>query len=138
VSALTFWLRSEPVFSAVEKLGEIVGSTVLKEDHDVVHEGVGTFDHPHAIVMTPVFETLDNKSPIVAYLVGLLPFDRYLGDLLPDGVDDITAVLKNSCNQSFTYGLVGNSVSATRSFLAWLSQSLLLILCRGERCRQTI
>jgi hypothetical protein len=114
-----FGIVSGSVFSGVEPLGDIVGSTVLKEDHDVVHsefvdeedKGIGTFEHPHAIIMTPVFETLDKKSDIVAYLVGLLPFDRYLGDLLPEGVDGIAAILRNSCGQSFTYELDGNSVS---------------------------
>ena len=68
--------------------------------------------HPHALLMVPVFDKLhDPNSDIVAFYMGVVPFDRYFAKLLPEGVDGIFCVLRNSCGQSYTYELDGNRVS---------------------------
>jgi hypothetical protein len=78
-----------------------------------------TYDHPHSLFMQPVFKTLnDESSEIVGFVNGVLPWDRYLNDLLPEGVKGITCVLKNSCGQSFTYTLNGNEVSTQHALRA--------------------
>jgi hypothetical protein len=109
-------------------LGESIDMTALAqtsvtlEDHERYHASLvnyrsngtkSTFQHPHCAYMAPVFENPANSSAkIVAMLVALLPFDRYLINLLPRGVRGIDAVLRNHrSHQSFTYRLVGNSVS---------------------------
>ena len=94
--------------------------TGILEDHENFHkrlvdfvqeDATSTFDHPHSILMTPVFKEAQNdESGVVGMVAALLPIDRYLVDLLPEGVDGITCVVKNSCNQSFTYELDGNRV----------------------------
>lgn len=118
--------------------GELV---VTVEDHDTLHANLvdyvrdgaeSAFDHPHSLRNEPVFEIPnDRTSKIVGYIIGLVPWDRYLIDLLPDGVSGITCVLKAAyqCNQEdgckledidwwpgneqpqelFTYALNGNS-----------------------------
>jgi hypothetical protein len=119
-----------PIVSAVlaakrALLGEVIdvssfASVSIKfEDHERYHASLvkyqsnsanSTFQHPHCAYFHPVFETPhDRTSKIVAFLVGLLPFDRYLVNLLPEGVTGITAVLRNR-DQAFTYKLDGNSV----------------------------
>jgi len=62
--------------------------------------------------MVPVFEELNKPdSNIVAYYVGVVPFDRYFAKLLPEGVNGIYCVLRNTCGQAYTYELDGNRVS---------------------------
>jgi hypothetical protein len=68
---------------------------------------------PECVVVHPVYESLFNKdtAEIVGHVYSLFPWDAYLKNLLPEGVSGITAVLRNSCGQSFTYTLDGTSVS---------------------------
>jgi hypothetical protein len=102
-------------------LGEVLdisyfASVSIKfEDHERYHASLvkyqsnatsSTFQHPHCPYFHPVYD----DARIVAFFVGALPFDRYLVDLLPDGVRGIDAVLRNR-DQVFTYRLDGNSVS---------------------------
>jgi hypothetical protein len=93
------------------------------EDHEAYHGRFGdwegeahassnTYTHPHGIIMEPVFSKLhDPSSDMVGIIIGILPWDRYLVDLLPEGVKGIHCILKNTCGQSFTYDLSGNGVS---------------------------
>ncbi|CAB9499174.1 Receptor-type guanylate cyclase gcy [Seminavis robusta] len=68
------------------------------------------FFHPHSAIMVPVFEQLNNPSSrIVGTAVIIFPWDRYLINLLPEGVTGLTCVLRNSCGKAWTYDLVGNS-----------------------------
>jgi hypothetical protein len=95
--------------------------SIKREDHERYHaslvdyksnETTSTFQHPHCPYLYPVYEEPGNKdSKIVALLIALLPFDRYLVNLLPEGVHGIDSVLQNDySHQSFTYRLDGNSV----------------------------
>jgi hypothetical protein len=118
----------EAVFTAVEDLSQLAGTGVKFEDHEAYHaslvnwvkDGVkdgssSTYGHPHSVIMQPVFKNLnDHSSEIVGVITGVVPWDRYLIDLLPVGVKGITCVLKNTCEQSFTYALNGNEVRAER------------------------
>lgn len=67
---------------------------------------------PRGAVVEPVFGSLfhEDTAEIVGHIYSLFPWDAYLVNLLPEGVSGITAILKNSCNQSFTYTLNGTSV----------------------------
>ena len=73
------------------------------------------FDSPHSFLIEPVFDDLDGyKNPnakVVAYIMSIVAWDHYLQNLLPEGVSGIYAVLKNSCDQSWTYKLDGRRVS---------------------------
>lgn len=81
--------------------------------------------HPHTGLVYPVWETnakqVDNLSntatflsttpgdavKMVGMLVNIIPWDMYLQHLLPDGVQGITCVLRNTAGQAFTYQLNG-------------------------------
>jgi hypothetical protein len=67
---------------------------------------------PYGAVAHPVYDSLFNPetAKIVGKVYSLFFWDVNLVNLLPEGVSGITAVLKNSCNQSFTYSLEGASV----------------------------
>lgn len=100
-------------------LGRLAGIAVDPGDHESFHNQYVTslvndsaFDHPHSVHLQPVFEGInDDSSRIVGFLSSVIPWDRYMGNLLPKGVNNIVAVLKNTCNQSFTYVLKGPRVS---------------------------
>ena len=76
-------------------------------------------DHPHTSLMYPVYEKLEatpndktsnNDSKIVAMVINVLPWDNYLKNSLPEGVNGIYCVLHNSKGQIFTYVINGNYV----------------------------
>jgi hypothetical protein len=111
-----------PLLGAVVDMAALSQRTVKFEDHERYHASLvnytangtkTTFQHPHCPYLFPVFDQHGNRSSdIVAMFVAVLPFDRYLVNLLPPGVGGIDAVLRNHRNnQSFTYQLKGNSVS---------------------------
>ena len=67
-----------------------------------------TRDIPHSALITPVYDSFDPETRNLAGLVhGILPWDTYLTDLLPPGVNGIVAVLANSCGQRFTFRIDG-------------------------------
>jgi hypothetical protein len=109
------------IFSGVEDFSGLSETAFKPEDHEAYHTSLvdwvkdgssSTYDHPHSLIMQPVFKTLnDESSELVGFVNGVVPWDRYLIDLLPEGVKGITCVLKNSCEQSFIYVLNANQVS---------------------------
>jgi hypothetical protein len=112
-----------PLLGKVIDMSALAKLSVKDEDHERYHASLvkyksngvtSTFQHPHCPFMFPVFQIpRDSNSRIVAMLVALLPFDRYLVNLLPHGVRGIDAIVRNHRErQSFTYRLDGNSVSA--------------------------
>jgi hypothetical protein len=131
----------EAAFTAVEDLSQLAGTGVKFEDHEAYHASLvnwvkdgsrSTYGHPHSVIMQPVFKTLnDDSSEIVGVITGVVPWDRYLIDLLPEGVKGITCVLKNSCEQSFTYALTGNEVSTQHALRAERTY-IIIVLCRDS------
>jgi hypothetical protein len=117
-------LYTEGVFTKVGDLSSLAGVGIKLEDHEAYHAqfedaaysdatgNLSAYAHPHSTFNEPVFSKLhDRTSEIVGLIMGVLPWDRYLVNLLPVGVEGIHCVLKNSCGQSFTYALSGNNVS---------------------------
>lgn len=99
-------------------LSQLAGLAVSPKDHEAFHNQYVTsqvagnaFQHPHSFHLQPVFEGInDDGSTLVGFLSAVIPWDRYVANLLPEGVNDIVAVLKNTCDQSFTYVLNGPRV----------------------------
>lgn len=109
--------------SEVGNFGRLSGSAVNPQEHSGFHDGFvdspsndplqARYDNPHSVLIQPIFRELgdvNNSSEVVGLLQAVVPWDRYLTNLLPKGVDGITCVLKNTCGQAFTYELNGNRV----------------------------
>jgi len=101
---------------------ELINYAVSQEDHDKLHADTDvsnvTFgladNHPHSPLIYPVheYQTIGtNRSKVVAMIVSVLPWDNYLKHLLPQGVNGIYCILKNSCGQEFTYLVNGNDAT---------------------------
>jgi len=116
-----------PVFEADFPLNTALRNTAIRvEDHQAYHEALVDWDHgdadddtggavnnnPHCFIYEPIYKTInDPKSETVGHTMAYIAWDKYIVDLLPEGVNNITVVLRNSCEQAFTYDLRGNSVS---------------------------
>lgn len=108
------------LFTEVRDFSHFGDLRTSRKDHEEFHnglvkadreEGYDSYKHPHARYIVPVFEKLhDDSSAIVGHIFAFMTWDRYLVRLLPDGVAGITAVVRNSCGQNFTYDLDGSSV----------------------------
>lgn len=60
---------------------------------------------------TPVYETVqDPTSPLVAILQAFIYWQPYFEGLLPDKADGIIAILENNCDQSYSFGISGQTV----------------------------
>ena len=97
---------------------------IKEEDHDAYHAQFvapasetteeddsveDVFGRPHCGFMQPVYKDMyDPTSEIVATMQAVVPFDRYMVNLLPPMVSGIDIVLQNTCDQAFTYTLEGN------------------------------
>lgn len=109
-AVLTFW----PPLTA---LGALAVSTLKPEDHEIYHRQFVTwegdhpaFNNPHLFLFEPVFAKLHRpESKLVGFVMAVLAWDVYVTKLLPDGVDGIYVVLRNSCDQNMTYELRGTS-----------------------------
>ena len=109
------------IFSMIVDLSSIASASVSDTDHTAIHaqfiknmkNGTNAYDNPHSLLMVPVFEKLnDRKSSIVGMIFGVVAWDRYLTDLLPEGTSGMHCILKNDCGQTYTYALDGTKVWA--------------------------
>ena len=90
----------------------IVGANKHQHLHEARHYQAGTqvnITQPHCSLVQPVFASLEHDdAPIAGYIMGIMAFDAYLINLLPDGVRGIYVVVQNTCGAVFTYRLNGN------------------------------
>lgn len=98
--------------SVVTRVRNYIGvpTAMTAEEHSEMHSMLNNSDSsfPHSFVCHPVHENLnDPDSPIVAILGGGIAWDFALRNLLPEGVRGISAVIRNTCNQSYTFDLDG-------------------------------
>ena len=86
-------------------LGRLAGIAVTSHDHedfhvkyvDAIPKNLTSYDHPHSIHLQPIFAELqDPGSPLVGFLSFVVPWDKYLSDLLPETVEGVVAVLRNT------------------------------------------
>lgn len=69
-------------------------------------------DRPYSFHVQPVFENLyDRESRMVGFLSSLVYWDVFMTNVLPEEVHNIIAILRNSCRQSFTFRVDGQTVS---------------------------
>ena len=104
-----FALKNETVFTSVQPYTDT--STRTEEEHDAMHSSRlnSNVNYPHSYMTTPIHEIPnDTESKIVANLGGLFAWDFALRFLLPNNVGGIIVEVRNSCNQSNLYSLVGH------------------------------
>jgi Adenylate and Guanylate cyclase catalytic domain len=107
----------------VDNLRDLASTAIKHSDHEIYHNkllgdhgnsdnGRDSYDHPHCEVTVQVYETTnDDESRPRGVLSGFIGWDRYLLNLLPDDVEGLTCVLKNSCGQTYTYEINGNTAA---------------------------
>ena len=74
------------------------------------HVGLHTddkVDHPHSFVYHPVRADLFPDSDMVATITSAVAWDASMRNLLPDNVNGICCVIRNSCDQTYTYEIDG-------------------------------
>lgn len=64
-------------------------------------------DRPITGFYYPVLTSYAESARLVASFVTLLHWDTFFADILPENADGLITVLKNTCNQSFTYEING-------------------------------
>ena len=82
-----------------------------QEEHEAKHTGSLAEDAaelPHAMVFHPVHvDPDDDKSDVVAMVLGGMAWDAPLVNLLPEEAKGLVVVVENSCNQSYSFELNG-------------------------------
>jgi len=107
----------DAVFSPFDdKFATYVDSVVGQERHSLMHEDTGSHMLPHSIAAQPVYKNFERRldgslDTVIGYLFSVISWDTYLDNLLPQGINGIVAVLRNSCNQSYTFEINGQEVS---------------------------
>lgn len=87
-------------------------TTITSTDNTASPTG---FEHPHSLVIRPVYEQIHDKtSRIVGLVQAIVAWDVYLVDLLASDLaipkNGFHGVLRNSCGQAYTYSMDGHSV----------------------------
>ena len=70
---------------------------------------------PLSYYYIPIMESEESSAPIVGVLQAFIYWKNYLDDLLPENAVGVVAVLDNTCNQSFTFGIDGTHSSFLRN-----------------------
>ena len=131
------------------------GTTYSKEQHLTIHDqyvhvenatgtGIWGWEHPHSTMLAPVFAkrtSATNSTPeqedsreLVGMLQGGVLWDAHFVGLLPEGINGVYAVLKNSCGQAFTYRIDGNEVSAMQCSVLLFSISVHVCWSENDCC----
>jgi hypothetical protein len=92
------------MFTLMVDLSRLGSTAVNPDDHDTFHsqfvDNLGNttgYSHPHSMIIVPVFTELNNKeSPIVGAIFGVVPWDQYFINLLPERVSGVFCILKNT------------------------------------------
>jgi hypothetical protein len=88
-------------------------SVLSKSNHEVLSEVVNleknAIRSPESFISTPVHESFDDESPIVAVLSAIIPWENHFKHVLPEGADGMNVVINND-NQSFTFEIDGPNV----------------------------
>ena len=67
-------------------------------------------DWPESIMNAPVYGDIHEGSPLVGVLTAVLPWHTNFLDLVPEGINGIQIVVRNTCDQEFTYQVNGPKV----------------------------
>lgn len=87
-----------------------VPTAMSEEEHNLLHRARpgSSSEHPHSFAFHPILrDNEDVSSDVVGVIAMATSWDEALLDLLPEGVTGLLAVIKNSCNQTYTYEIEG-------------------------------
>ena len=110
--------NQKAAFSPVVDVERSLSLQVSDADHLEYHQqfihvdvGVG-YDRPHTTYLQPIFASRKSNQ-VAGVLFGVLAWDVYLAELLPDGVHGMMVVIHSSCGEdsTYTYELNGPTVS---------------------------
>lgn len=74
--------------------------------------------HPTSIFMQPVFaDKYDPQSRMIGVLHAIVQWDAFMINLLPPDIEGIRVILRNDCDQVYTYEIKGHNVSPVRMSL---------------------
>lgn len=110
---LSFAHPIKGIFSEVLDYSNLLKMTSGAEENTVADDAQDELARPHSVFLYPIFSSLakdKNGHHTVGAVAGIVPWDFFLQDLLPDGASGITVVLESSCEQAFTYAVDGKSV----------------------------
>ncbi|KAL7570689.1 hypothetical protein ACA910_017813 [Epithemia clementina (nom. ined.)] len=103
---------------AASQVDLIVGSQAHIDYHTTLHsdETLGIIkpsEQAHGVFFAPVATRLDPSAGVEVggILAGLFGFDAFLVNILPNGIRGINVVIRNSCNDAYTYELHGNEAT---------------------------
>lgn len=109
-------LKNETLVSSVQPY-QVVPLAMTQEEHDAMHSRLkdSSAQHPHSFFYHPIHEVPeDTESRVVAAMSGGVAWDRSLRNLLPTGVAGIHVVIQNSCQQAYTYDIIGGDGKPSR------------------------
>lgn len=82
-----------------------------EEDHNLLHSKLtdSSKENPHSFCFTLIHKDAANTDSEIVGMIGTgSAWDAALLNLLPDNVRGIDTVIKNDCNQSYTYQIQGH------------------------------
>ena len=120
-NTLNFNAYSVPDYKAYYDAGRILKGQVLTtkvrpfasssvRDHALIHSQLPNqnLDHPHSFNSLLIREDPhDLDSPVVGVISGPVAWDASLRNVLPEGVKGIRVIIRNNCNDTFTYEIEG-------------------------------
>ena len=133
-SVVNFNMRSVPYVRSIEAATDTIRHGLIDSVrnfrpgggdsavHEAYHKGLvdadrgddddneySSYTHPHAYFVEPIFGDIYDleNSAVAGHIFAVLTWDAYLIHLLPEGVVGITVVVRNTCQQAFTYALNG-------------------------------
>lgn len=86
---------------------------------DGIYKGAVDYDSnmPHSFLLEPVYTTIENhvkdheRDDLVAFVVAVMPWDRYFKGILHEGTSGIVVVLHDTCGDHATLRLDGPRVT---------------------------
>jgi hypothetical protein len=103
-------LKDQTLFTKVRRYVS-ADIAFTKEEHEAMHSAKSAdvpSEIPHSIIFHPVnIDPDDSNSQVVAMLAGGLAWDAALLDLLPHDARGIVVVIKNNCDQSYSFQIDG-------------------------------
>jgi hypothetical protein len=66
---------------------------------------------PESLLLQPIFEDFSADAKIVAHFAAVLEWDLYFENILHAGADGIILVVKDTCNEEFTFEINGPNVT---------------------------